>query len=53
MIFFHPQLRTHKLHGFLSGYHAFSIGWDFRVVFKVLEDGVVEFSDLGKHDDVY
>ena len=29
---YHPILGTHKLSGKLKGHHAFSLGYDFRVV---------------------
>jgi mRNA-degrading endonuclease YafQ of YafQ-DinJ toxin-antitoxin module len=34
-------LRTHKLKGALSEYHAFSISPSDRIVFRILDDGGV------------
>ena len=47
-----PLLRTHKLKGDLSGYWAFSVDDDLRVLFRW--DGDVAFLvNLGSHDEVY
>jgi mRNA-degrading endonuclease YafQ of YafQ-DinJ toxin-antitoxin module len=47
-----PLLRTHKLKGELSGYWAFSVDDDLRVVFRW--DGADVFLvNLGSHDEVY
>lgn len=50
---FDKRLRTHKLKGALSEYHAFSINYSDRIVFKILEDGGVFLVDIGSHDEVY
>lgn len=46
---FDPRLRTHKLKGRLSGYWSFSLTHAHRVVFEIIEDGVVGFVDIGDH----
>jgi mRNA-degrading endonuclease YafQ of YafQ-DinJ toxin-antitoxin module len=46
-------LRTHKLKGALSEYHAFSISPSDRIVFRILDDGGVLLVDIGSHDEVY
>lgn len=50
---FDNRLRTHKLKGALSEYHAFSISASDRIVFRMLDDGGVLLVDIGSHDEVY
>jgi mRNA interferase YafQ len=49
---YQPILGTHKLSGKLKGHHAFSLGYDLRVVFKFIDDEAVLIS-LGSHEEVY
>jgi mRNA-degrading endonuclease YafQ of YafQ-DinJ toxin-antitoxin module len=49
----YPKLRTHKLHGLLANYHAFSVAPDCRVIFKKLPEDTFLFIDIGSHDEVY
>jgi addiction module RelE/StbE family toxin len=46
-------LKDHQLTGDLAGKRAFSIGGDLRVVYREKEKGVVEFMDIGSHNQVY
>ncbi|MBF0350498.1 MAG: type II toxin-antitoxin system mRNA interferase toxin, RelE/StbE family [SAR324 cluster bacterium] len=50
---FHPFLKTHTLSGNLEGYHAFSITYEYRMVFKFISDTKVLLVDIGTHDEVY
>ncbi|MEK6645668.1 MAG: type II toxin-antitoxin system mRNA interferase toxin, RelE/StbE family [Candidatus Firestonebacteria bacterium] len=50
---FQIQLRTHKLSGELAGLWAFSITYDYRVVFKFTNKTEVLLIDIGSHDEVY
>lgn len=53
---FHPQLKTHKLKGTLSGSWACSGGYDLRVIFQfVKHDGreAILLEAIGTHDEVY
>lgn len=53
---FQPSLRTHKLKGKLAGRYACSLGYDLRIVFKIVErDGAeaVLLLNVGTHDTVY
>ncbi len=50
---FHPRLKTHKLMGKLEGFWAFSIAYDYRVVFRFIDDDEVLLIDIGTHDEVY
>lgn len=50
---FDKRLKTHKLKGELSAYHAFSISHSDRLVFQIFPDGGVYFIDVGGHDTCY
>jgi addiction module RelE/StbE family toxin len=50
---YHPILGTHKLSGKLKGHHAFTLGYDCRVVVKFIEPEEVALISIGKHDEVY
>jgi addiction module RelE/StbE family toxin len=47
---FDIKLKTHKLHGDLSEYWAFSINFQYRIIFDFVDDNVVRFYNIGKHD---
>ena len=48
----HPLLKTHFLKGNLSGYKAFSISGDIRVIYKKEKDTIILY-DIGIHNQVY
>jgi len=48
-----PILRDHSLVGKLNNNRAFSITSDIRVIYRIIDDGVVELFDIGTHDQVY
>ena len=48
-----PILKTHKLYGKLKGLHAFSIDYNFRVIFKFISNIEVLLIDIGTHEEVY
>ncbi len=50
---YHPSLETHKLKGKLSGYFAFSIEYDLRIIFFFASPNEVVFANIGSHDEVY
>lgn len=50
---FDKRLRTHKLKGELGAYHAFSIDYSNRIVFRTLDDGGIYFVEIGGHDICY
>lgn len=50
---FDKRLKTHKLKGNLKDYHAFSISYSDRIVFRILEDGGIYFIEIGGHDVCY
>ncbi len=47
---FDGRLKTHKLHGPLSDFYAFSVTYRFRIIFAFLEGDIVEFYSVGDHD---
>jgi mRNA-degrading endonuclease YafQ of YafQ-DinJ toxin-antitoxin module len=50
---FDKRLKTHHLKGNLKEYHAFSISYSDRIVFKLLADEEVLFIAIGSHDVCY
>ncbi|KHE91841.1 MAG: hypothetical protein K8F52_07115 [Candidatus Scalindua rubra] len=50
---FHPSLKTHNLSGKLKGYLAFSITYEYRLVFKFISENKALLIDIGTHDEVY
>lgn len=46
---FDPRLKTHKLHGVMQGYYSFSVTHSHRIVFEIIENGVVGFIAFGDH----
>ncbi len=47
---FHPGLNTHKLKGALLSFWAFSVNYDFRVMFRFLKNNEVIYYDIDTHD---
>ena len=47
---FEPQLKTHKLHGTMKEYWAFSISFGYRIGFTFMTGKLVRFHDIGTHD---
>jgi len=55
---FDPEIKTHKLHGKLSGLWACEVEYDCRIVFTFENEPetgktVIVLADIGKHDEVY
>ena len=46
---FDSRLDTHKLHGRLKEYWAFSIDSKYRIVFEFVEKHVIWFHSVGDH----
>lgn len=46
-------LKNHRLGGGMKGLFSFSINGDCRIVYKVINDNLVEFIDIGTHNQVY
>lgn len=52
----HPQLKTHKLKGKLKDCWACSAGYDLRIIFEIVKDGIEDailLQSIGTHDEVY
>jgi addiction module RelE/StbE family toxin len=47
---FHPKLKTHKLHGTMKEYWAFSISFSYRIGFTFIDGDFVRFHAVGTHD---
>lgn len=47
---FDTRLQTHKLHGELSDFWAFSINYQYRIIFDFADKNTVRFYSIGKHD---
>lgn len=47
---FDRRLKTHKLHGELSNFLAFSVNYQYRIVFDFTDTNTVRFYNIGKHD---
>ena len=43
------SLNTHKLSGKLKRYYAFSIDYQYRIIFAFEQDGSVTFIEIGSH----
>ncbi len=53
---FHPQLRTHKLKGVMTGSWACSVTYDLRIVFEFVEykgKEAILLQTIGSYDEVY
>lgn len=46
---YHPSLKTHRLHGELSGLWSFWVTRDYRVLFEFMKDNAI-FYDIGTHN---
>ena len=47
---FNRQLKTHKLHGELLEFWAFSVNYSYRVIFDFHDERTVRFYSIGNHD---
>jgi len=50
---FEKSLKTHKLSGGLKDSWAFSINYQYRVIFEFFDDKTIVLMDIGTHDEVY
>ncbi len=57
----HPELKSHKLKGILSGSFACSLTYDIRIIFDIKQNyiykneviNVIFLQTIGTHDEVY
>ncbi len=47
---FDQRLRTHKLKGALEGYYAYSVNFQYRVLFRFINVHEVIYYDVGTHE---
>ena len=47
---FDVRLKTHKLHGTMQEYWAFSISYNYRVGFTLINGNLSRFHAIGSHD---
>lgn len=45
-----PRLKTHALSGELEGRWSFSVNYQYRIVFRFVEDKTVAFLAIGTHE---
>jgi len=46
---FDKSLKTHKLHGKLDGFYAFRIDYEYRIIFKFVDEQTVLLYQIGTH----
>lgn len=49
----HPSLRLHKLTGKKENAWSISITMSVRMIYRIIDDDIVYFVDIGTHDEVY
>lgn len=47
---FHPLLKTHKLHGEFKNYWAYSVNYEYRVLFCFDTNRTVTYINIGAHE---
>lgn len=47
---FDPRLKTHRLKGLLKDFFAFSIDYQYRIIFEFEEKDTVWFHGVGTHE---
>ena len=47
---FDQRLRTHKLHGALDDFYAYSVDYHYRIIFRFLDSQTVAYHEIGTHD---
>jgi len=50
---FDVRLKTHKLHGPRAGEWAYSVDYEYRIVFAFRDGDEVVYFDIGTHDELY
>ncbi|MCM8784557.1 MAG: type II toxin-antitoxin system mRNA interferase toxin, RelE/StbE family [Candidatus Omnitrophica bacterium] len=46
---FDPRLKTHKLKGRLRDYWSYSVDYQYRILFRFINDETVLYYDIGTH----
>lgn len=47
---FDPRLKTHKLSGKLKDFYSFSIDYQYRIIFELIDKDIVWFHSVGTHE---
>ena len=47
---FDPRLKTHKLRGKLEGLWSYSVTFEYRILFRFIDQQTVLYHDIGTHD---
>jgi addiction module RelE/StbE family toxin len=47
---FDRRLNTHKLKGRFKDYWSYSINYQYRIMFRFIDDETVLYHDIGTHD---
>jgi len=47
---FDPRLKTHKLKGRFKGCWAYSVSYQYRILFRFVDDETVLYYDIDTHD---
>jgi addiction module RelE/StbE family toxin len=47
---FDSRLKTHKLKGRFKGYWSYSIDYQYRILFRFIDNETVLYHDIGTHD---
>ena len=50
---YHPTLNNHPLNGKYLGYRSINVTGDLRIIYKLLNNEVVLFSEIGSHALLY
>ncbi|PID84279.1 hypothetical protein CSB09_01740 [Candidatus Gracilibacteria bacterium] len=50
---FDSRLKTHRLSGGFKDYYSFRISYKDRIRFKIVDEGIIFFYDIGNHNSVY
>ena len=50
---YHPTLNNHPLNGKYLGYRSINVTGDIRIIYKLLDNGVALFSEIGSHTLLY
>ena len=50
---FHSQLQNHELAGGYKGSWSINISGDIRAIYDVVDDGVIQFTHIGTHHQLY
>ena len=47
---FAPSLKTHQLKGRFKGYWSYSIDYNYRIMFRFIDNETVLYFDIGTHN---